>query len=262
MYGFFVLLHGMTASFREPGSHLYQATLPLPPISALVGMAGAALGKSFEKAWPFFKDAGLFVGVSGRAGGNGIDLWNYDKMAVPKGSEESAHAKLYGLSKVVRKDILNREFLADPEFVVFYALRDQEKAACLHSAFKDPVYALSLGSSDDIALVRDVSALCAIGDGEESDSFADTLLPGDHADDVRFDWDALKRACVVQTLKAPMVRPLIVDFEFKGDERHGSRYRLFTFLSGHQRIQNPQRAFRFPNVESPVPLYGLEDEEQ
>ena len=68
MYGFFVSLHGMTASFREPGSHLYQATLPLPPISALVGMAGAALGKSFEKAWPFFKDAGLFVGVSGRAG--------------------------------------------------------------------------------------------------------------------------------------------------------------------------------------------------
>lgn len=46
MYGFFVSLHGMTASFREPGSHLYQATLPLPPISALVGMAGAALGKS------------------------------------------------------------------------------------------------------------------------------------------------------------------------------------------------------------------------
>lgn len=262
MYGFFVSLHGATASFREPGSHLYQATLPLPPISALVGMAGAATGRTFEEAWQYFKSAKLFVGASGCAEGRGIDLWNYDKMAVPRGSEEVARAKLYGLSKVVRKDILNREFLADPEFVVFYALEDRENAASLHSAFKDPVYALSLGSSDDIALVRKVSALCTIGGGEESDSFTDTLLPGDHADEVRFDWDALKRACVVQTLKAPMVRPLIVDFEFKGSERHGSRYRLFTFLSGHQRILNPQRAFRFPNVASPVPLYGLEDEEQ
>lgn len=262
MYGFFVSLHGMTASFREPGSHLYQATLPLPPVSALVGMAGAALGKPFEEAWTFFKDAGLFVGASGSSGGCGIDLWNYDKMVAPRAGEESAHAKLYGLSKVVRKDILNREFLADAEFVAFYALGDREKADCLHSAFKDPVYALSLGSSDDIALVREVSELCPIGDEEESDSFADTLLPGDHADGVRFDWDALRRACVVQTLKAPLVRPLIVDFEFKGNERHGSRYRLFTFLSGHQRLLNPQRAFRFPNVALPVPLYGLENEEQ
>ena len=64
---------------------------------------------------------------------------------------------------------------------------------------------------------------------------------------------------MVQTLKAPLVRPLIVDFEFKGNERHGSRYRLFTFLSGHQRLLNPQRAFRFPNVALPVPLYGLEN---
>lgn len=262
MYGFFVSLHGMTASFREPGSHLYQATLPLPPVSALVGMAGAALGKPFEEAWPFFKNAGLFVGASGSSGGGGIDLWNYDKMATPKGSEEIAFAKLHGLSKVVRKDILNREFLADAEFVAFYALGDREKADCLHSAFKDPVYALSLGSSDDIALVREVSELCPIGDEEESDNFADTLLPGDHADSVRFDWDALRRACVVQTLKAPLVRPLIVDFEFKGNERHGIRYRLFTFLSGHQRLLNPQRAFRFPNVALPVPLYGLENEEQ
>ncbi len=54
---------------------------------------------------------GFSVGVSGKPEGTGIDLWNYDKMAVPKGSEESARAKLYGLSKVVRKDILNREFL-------------------------------------------------------------------------------------------------------------------------------------------------------
>ena len=259
MYGFFVSLHGMTASFREPGSHLYQATLPLPPISALVGMAGAATGRTFEEAWQYFKGARLFVGALGCAEGRGIDLWNYDKMALPRGNEESARAKLYGLSKVVRKDILNREFLASPRFTVFYAFDGQQEASRLRTAFIDPAYALSLGNSDDIAMVKEVSELCDLGEGEVSAVFRDTLLAGDYAEGVQFDWEALKRSCVAKTLNAPLVRPLIVDFEFEGAERHGSRYRLFTFLTGHQRLQRAQRAFRFQNAALPVPLYGLED---
>lgn len=260
MYGFSVLLHGVTASFREPSAHLYQATLPLPPVSALVGMAGAALGRTFEDVWRFAKNVGFCVGVSGTSEGKGIDLWNYHKMAAPKGAQETAQARQYNLSKIVRRDILNREFLVYPKITVFYAMQSDGHAETLRKAFTDPVYALSLGNSDDIVCVKKISAVCEVKAVDESTAFSDTCVVGDRADDVQIDWDMLKRTGVAQTLKAPLVRPLIVDFEFKGMERHGSRFQLFTFLSGPQRLMHPQLAFRFAEAVAPIPLYGLAGE--
>ena len=257
MYGFSVLLHGVTGSFREPGSHLYQATLPLPPVSAVVGMAGAALGKSFEDAWRFATDSKLCVGVSGTSKGRGIDLWNYRKVADAKGEDEKAQKNRYNLSKIARRDIVNREFLADLTVTVFYAAQDKDKVEVLHQAFEDPVYALSLGSSDDIVIIRKVSGVCTVEAVDVCSSFSDTYVAGDHADSVCFDWDALKRTSVMQTLKAPLVRPFIVDFEFDGTARHGTRLQPFTFLSGPQRLTQPQTAFRFAGSETPVPLYEV-----
>ena len=39
------------ASFRRPLDHNYQRTLPLPPPTTLLGLAGAALGLSEEELW-------------------------------------------------------------------------------------------------------------------------------------------------------------------------------------------------------------------
>ncbi len=260
MYGFSALFHGVTGSFREPSSHLYQSTLPLPPVSALVGMAGAAVGKTFEDAWPFFMDMGLFVGAVGTVEGKGIDLWNYHKVATPKGADETSQAKQLGWSKIKRMDILNREFLAYPRVSVFYATPEKRQAEELRSAFLNPAYALSLGNSDDIACMTKLSGVCEVREITENVSFRDTFLQGDHAGDIRFDWDALKKTSVVQTLKAPLVRSLIVDFTFNGSERHGSQFKPFTFLSGCQRFLTPKRAFCFDNEEEAVPLYGLKEE--
>lgn len=261
MHGFRVSLSGSTASFREQGAQLYQATLPLPPISTLVGIAGAAVGKRFEDAWEFFRTAGLFVGVAGASRGRGTDLWRYRKIATPKSDVEKKWKKEYGLSKIERADILNREFLAFPRFHIFYALENAEEANRLRKAFFDPVYALSLGTSDDIAMIEEISALSVVKEGIESDSFQNILLEGDFSDRIRFDWDVLKRSGVAHVLKAPIVRPLVVDFSFKGSgqrmERRGSRYRLFTFLSGIQRLTEPQRAYGFEGEESVVSLYGI-----
>lgn len=259
MYGFSVSLCGLTASFREPGSHLYQATLPFPPVSALVGMAGAAFGKTFQEAWTFFKSKELCVGVSGATEGSGIDLWKYKKIADAKDEQEKNFVKLHGLSKIVRDDILNREFLVNPRFRAFYAMSDKNVAETLRAAFLDPVYALSLGASDDIARTEGVSALCDVSEGSASHFFCNTFLEGDHSQEVHFDWEALKRACVAQTLKATLVRPLIVDFKFKKEERHGSRYRLFTFLTGFQRLERPQSAFLFNGENEAMPLYRLRE---
>lgn len=258
MYGFSALFHGVTGSFREPSSHLYQSTLPLPPVSALVGMAGAAVGKSFENAWPFFTDMGLFVGASGTAKGKGIDLWRYRKVFTPDANDKKKPDVVLMANKAIQADVLNREFLAYPRVSVFYATQERKQAEEMRFAFSNPVYALSLGNSDDIACMVKLSDVCEVKEIKENVSFKDTFLPGDHADGVRFDWDALKRSSVAQTLKAPLVRSLIVDFTFKGAERHGSQFKPFTFLSGCQCLSRPQRAFCFNNEEA-VPLYGLKE---
>lgn len=257
MYGFSVLFHGVTGSFREPSSHLYQSTLPLPPVSALVGIAGAASGKSFEDAWTNFMDTGLFVGASGNIQGRGIDLWNYHKVANIKEDNEKKLAKELGWSKIVRRDILNREFLAYPYITAFYAFKDKEHAVNLRAAFLDPVYALSLGNSDDIACIKNVSNVSELAEEQDVSSFKDTFMLGDHADEVCVNWEKLKKASVAQTIRAPLVRKLIVDFEFKKSERHGNRFHPFTFLSGEQYLSHPQRAFRFEEKGVFIPLYGL-----
>jgi len=38
-----------TASFRIPEQHTFQPTLPLPPITTLIGLMGAALGLTFDE---------------------------------------------------------------------------------------------------------------------------------------------------------------------------------------------------------------------
>ena len=258
MYGFSVLLHGVTGSFREPSSHLYQATLPLPPVSALVGMAGAAVGKRFEKAWPSFMAMGLFVGASGTVKGRGIDLWRYRKVSQAKEKDKKDSDVFVLGTKAIRSAVLNREFLVYPRITAFYASKDRGKIADLREAFTDPIFAISLGNSDEIACAMKVSEVCEVEELKETTSFRDTFLHGDHADDVRFDWEALKRSGVAQPLRAPLVRPLIVDFAFDGAERHASCLQPFTFLSGYQCLGHPQRAFQFDGG-SPIPLYGLRE---
>ena len=55
MNGLMVKLYAKTASFRDPGAQLYHDTMPLPLPSTIVGIAGAALGLSFDDALSFFK---------------------------------------------------------------------------------------------------------------------------------------------------------------------------------------------------------------
>lgn len=253
-YGFSLSLSGITASFREPGAHLYQTTLPLPPISALAGIAGAALGKTFKETWSFLKERGFATGVSGKAQGTGIDLWKYQKMATPKSADEKEAAKALERSKIVRSDILNREFLIHPHFEIHYAFPEKGDAERLRSAFLNPCYALSLGNSDDISMIKNVSEL-KIAQDKELPSLKDTILEGDHSANVKFDWGAVKKESVSQSLKLPLVRRLIVDFGFEEDARCGIRYCPFTFLLGFQCLLDSVKALALED--SSVPLFSI-----
>jgi CRISPR-associated protein Cas5t len=257
MYGFYISLQGMTASFREPGTQLYQVSLPLPPISTMVGLAGAALGLGFKDVWDFFKKNDAAVGVKGETGGRGIDLWRYKKVASPKTEDEKALIKELGWVKATRADILNREFLASPKYEVCYAAPRREIVEDLRRAFENPRYALSLGSSDDIVTLRQMSGIHELTENTNTVSLKNTLIEGDFVDQVTFDWEAIKKNGVARTLRVPVTKQLVVDFKFDGETRQGIRYRLFTFLIGEQRLHKPVRVFALKD--QIFPLYIISE---
>jgi len=63
-----------TASFRIPEQHTFQPTLPLPPITTLIGLMGAALGLTFDEAIAFKKKHAIAFGVTGSHAGEMRDL--------------------------------------------------------------------------------------------------------------------------------------------------------------------------------------------
>jgi CRISPR-associated protein Cas5t len=259
MYGFYVSFRGVTASFREPGAHLYHVTLPLPPISTMIGLAGAALGKDFKGAWDFFKANAIAVGVKGTSEGKGIDLWRYKKMAAQaKTDEEKTVMKEFDRKQIVRDDILNREFLAYPKVEICYAAPEIKVVEELRDSFCGPCYALSLGSSDDIAKIESISRIYKQDEMRNVTSLGGTLLEGTLLENIAFDWEAIKKSGVAKTLKAPMMKQLIVDFEFDGEKRRGIRYSPFTFLIGEHRLDKPVAVFAIEEQFFPIFSIGRE----
>lgn len=236
--GFSIVLSAETASFRDPGGQLYHATLPLPPISTIIGIAGAALGLPFQQVWKYFRVKDIHVGVKdisrsiwGMPPGRGLDLWKYRKI----------------VTKEIRSDILKREFLFHVAFRLYYSCNQREPLEQLRQAFLSPAWALSLGTSDDIALIKELSEIDEVKEVNEGTvELFYSLIPGDHSDNYSFDWATICNIPIRTPLQLPMVKQLPVDFLFGPDgERKGSEYRSFTFLSGFQRLKNPCPAYNF-----------------
>lgn len=238
MNGFSIVLAAETASFRDPGGQLYHATLPLPPVSTIIGIAGAALGLPFQQAWEFFQTNDINVGVKdispswwGTPPGRGLDLWKYKKI----------------VTNEIRSDILKREFLFRPVFRLYYSCKDRDPLEKLHQSFLSPSWALSLGTSDDIASLKEISEIEAVQEvSGGSVEIIYSLIPGDQSDNYSYDWTTICNKPIRVPLQLPMVKQLPVDFKFgPNGDRKGSEYRPFTFLSGFQRLKNPCPAYNF-----------------
>ena len=133
--------HKSRSSYRFiPGSRTtYHETLPLPPPSTLLGVAGAAIGKSFEETLSFFKQHHIGVGCIGNHQGRGSDLWNYTKLKSGGKAE---------------KDIVIREFLYGFQGELYYICEDEKIGKELYNAFLSPFYGLTLGNSDDLIKIK------------------------------------------------------------------------------------------------------------
>lgn len=236
MNGMIVSIHAMTASFRDPNTHLYQETILVPPPTTIVGLAGAAMGYEFKDALKFFKENKISVGCILNNNGNGKDLWNYSKIKV----------------KEVKKAILLREFLYDVRADIFFACEDDKKIDKLYDSFCNPQYALSLGNSDDIVKILNVNRCNDIKMMKDK-IIRDTWIAGNYINDFELDWEKVKSFPIKMTIKPPIVKNLPVDFNFTdNNERIATKFHKFTFLSDFHMLINPVPVYDFNGKRTPL----------
>lgn len=212
MFAFIVIGFAQTASFRIPESHTFQQTLPLPPITALTGLMGAAIGLSFKDVMSFREQEGILFGVIGSNKGEMKDLWKYNKVK----SNESL------------KDVLIREYLTDLSLNIAVGSEDQITLSKVRDSFCNPKYAITLGNSDDLFKIMHVSPIVK-ADKVECSIFENTVLAGDQTLDYESAID-LKNTPITYRVRAPQVFLLPTSFNFKGEERRVSKRQQFTFV--------------------------------
>jgi len=226
MFAFIIKASAITASFRIPESHTFQQTLPLPPITTLTGLMGAALGLSFEGAMKFRREKGILYGVRGLNKGEMRDLWKYNKVK----SGESL------------KDVLIREYLTDVTLVIVIGSENKESLSEVKESFSNPKYALSAGNSDDLLKVCSIGNITEVKEERWSD-FENTVLPGNQTLQYESLID-LKNTPIIYKIKAPQVFLLPTEFSFTGEERRVSRREQFTFVGSPIRLKDPIHAYR------------------
>jgi len=226
MHSFIISAFATTASFRIPESHTFQQTLPLPPITTLTGLMGAALGLNFENAMKFKKEKGIGFGVIGSNNGEMRDLWKYNKV---KAGESL-------------KDVLIREYLTNFSMIIAVGSEDKETLSEIKDCFYQPQYALTAGNSDDLLKVCNISKIVVAKEEQYAD-FKNTVLPGDKIFQYKSLID-LKNTPITYTVKAPQVFLLPTAFKFNGEERRVSKREQFTFVGSPIRLKKPIPAYK------------------
>ncbi|MCD4779103.1 MAG: CRISPR-associated protein Cas5 [Candidatus Omnitrophica bacterium] len=190
-----------TASFRIPEYHNFHKTLPLPPFTTLIGLAGAALGKEYRDAQEFFKVNEFSLGVSGRMFGRATDLWKA-KSTKKKNTEGT---------------VIRREFNYGNQYSLVFA-GNKSTIELLANAFNYPEYPLSMGLSDSLLKVINVQVLddkCLC----DSNHLQHCILLGNFMDHISFDLD-LDKKYVFTPITSPVSYNLPNAFIFFDD---GSR---------------------------------------
>jgi CRISPR-associated protein Cas5t len=234
VFAFIVKGFAATASFRIPESHTFQQTLPLPPVTTLTGLMGAAMGFGFKEAMSFREQKSIFFGLIGSYKGEMRDLWKYNKIK----SGESL------------KDVLVREFLTDFSLTIAIASKDQSVLSEVREGFRNPKYALTLGNSDDLFKIKHIGSVVDVVE-DHCSSFENTILAGDQTLDYKPNFD-LKNTPITYRVMAPQVVLLPTVFNFKGDERRVSKREQFTFIGSPIKLKHPLTVYKVEGIIFPM----------
>ena len=154
-------LKTQTATVRNPEFQNFHKTLPLPPPTTLVGIAGAAMGKSPKDTQRFFEDSTVEMGVYCKNEGVATDLWKYNDFS--------------------GRSIILKEVLFHNKVILVYGLEDRSKVNLLMKSFENPIYGLTMGNSDSLAKVISINEETYT---TESDTVTHCLIEGDIIEEV------------------------------------------------------------------------------
>jgi len=234
VYAFIVKGFSVTASFRIPESHTFQQTLPLPPVTTITGLMGAAIGMEFKDVMEFREQRNILFGIVGSNKGEMKDLWKYNKIK----------------SGETLKDVLIREYVTDFSLTLAIASEDQAILSQIRDGFCNPRYALTLGNSDDLFKIKYIGPVveakivqCSV--------FENTILAGDQTLDYESAID-LKNTSITYRVRAPQVFLLPTAFNFNGEERRVSKREQFTFVGSPIKLKNPISAYMIENIKFPL----------
>jgi CRISPR-associated protein Cas5t len=233
-------LRAITATFRNPEFQNFHKSLHLPPPTTLVGLAGAALGKSPKAAQEFFEEDNWQLGIFGTSEGYAKDLWKYRTL---NSDPEKASS------------IILREMMFDNHFIAVYGCEQEDNVRVLLDAFDNPVYALTLGSSDSLAKV--VSSKI-IKDTTEAKELSNCLVPGNVISSVIENMSNGGDFSIYSTSE-PIAYDLPVKFQYESDYgvRRVVRRKTLSFIGEPMQLNYQVKGVYY--LDKFIPVFPLSD---
>jgi CRISPR-associated protein Cas5t len=232
-------LRSVTASYRNPEFQNFHKSFPLPPPTTLIGLAGAALGLSPKAAQDFFDETPFRAGVCGTSAGMTTDLWKYDTFG--------------------GRSIIKRELFFQNRLWVVFGSENEATVEQIHTAFRSPRYALTLGASDSLVCV-DSPRIHLTEEVQSQTSAANALAEGDLVQHVLDQAIATGGSFSLNLSTAdPVAYPLPVRFQYESDYgiRRVVKRKVFSFIG--PRLQFDGLALEGVTAEDGtfIPLFDL-----
>ncbi|MGE0589258.1 MAG: CRISPR-associated protein Cas5 [Cyclobacteriaceae bacterium] len=240
---FAIEILSQTASFRNPDFQNFHKSLDLPPPTTIVGLAGAALGLSPLQAQEFFEFSGCKIGVYGVYLGKCSDTWKYNK--------EIRDMRTYDPGK--DGSIIQKEYLIYSQFIIAFESKNSNAISKLIGAFQNPKYALTMGNSDSLALIKNMEFDLPV---VSSTDVENCLLEGDVIDSViRFASEKIEFS--IYSTSEPLTYDLPLKFQYTNDygRRTVSQVGTFSMIGKKMKLNYSVEGLMYKNLF--VPLINL-----
>jgi CRISPR-associated Cas5-like protein len=233
---------GVFNSFREPNAQRYQKTLILPPPTTIAGFFCAAVG--WESVDALLSQAGVSVALLEQKG-YGKDLWKYHKRKSGK--------------DIPTPDVLFREFQYGNTYRLFL-FGDRKLVKDFAEALKNPTFALTLGSSEELVNIRVVHINNDLGEPILLSKFKNTIIPGDHRGGYKPNIDRSTLRSILYNLTPPEFIHMPVLFDYDANKgRTPKRVEPITLTVGFElELQTPLRGYQIDgfSIVPCGPYYG------
>ncbi len=231
-----------TASFRNPEFQNFHKTLPLPPPTTLIGLAGAAMGLTPKAAQEFFEKSEFCFGVYGFSFGKAKDIWKY--------TNEVKGAKLYNHHPDFGGSVITREILFSNRFVVCFGSNNQNALNQLNTAFDNPKFALTVGNSDSLAFIKKIYRTEVVN---KKRTFNNCVIEGDVIDNVLSNPNKSLEFSIYQTAE-PVVYDLPTRFNYSEDYgiRSVSNVSTFSIITKEIKLNYDIECVEYGNISIPI----------